>query len=329
MSIATHLKQMASFSKNNISSSNPPDANDKFVEPLRFWLFLILDVPAVVCSIFALYHLLKERQLRKALHNHVTILILLFNLIYQLIDIPLHLQYFSTGIVRPATPALCLIWWFIDYGFFFIDLVLLMWASFERHILIFHTSMVDTQRKRLLVHYLPLFIIVMFMMLFYGVIIFAPPCQNKFDFTMDICGIGGCYGSVPFFGMVERIGFAIIPTFLIVIFSTTLVIRIIRQKCRIRGVIEWRRQQKLIVHLVSMSSVYLCFDLPLSIVTLVHLCGQPDWGRDALPTIFYLSYFPILLLPIVCLGSIPELWNKVKKLNPRQRQRVAVAMTNQ
>ena len=319
---------MASFSKNNLSYSNPSDANYEFGETLRFWLFLILDVPGVLCSIFALYYLLKERQLRAALHNHVTILILLFNLIYQLIDIPLHLQYFSTGIVRPATPALCLIWWFIDYGFFFIDLVLLMWASFERHILIFHTSMVTTQRKRLLVHYLPLFMIVMFMMLFYGVVIFASPCQNTYDFTMDLCGTSGCYHSVAVFGMVERIGFAIVPTFLIAIFSAALVIRIIRQKYRTHRIIEWRRQRKLIVHLLSMSSVYLCFDLPLSIVNLVHLCGRPDWGHDALPIIFYLSYFPILLLPIVCLGCIPELWNKVKKHNPRQRQRVAASMIN-
>ena len=319
---------MTSFFKNNTSYSNPPDTNDRFVQPLNFWVFLILDVPAVMCSIFALYHLLKDRQLRTALHNHVTILILLFNLIYQLVDIPLHLQYFSTGIVRPATPALCLIWLFIDYGFFFTDLVLLMWASFERHILIFHTSMLTTQRRRLFVHYLPIFVIVMFMMLFYGVVIFAPPCQNTFDFTMDTCGTGGCYNSVPFFGMVERIGFAIVPTFLIAIFCMALIIRIIRQKYRIRGIIEWRRQRKLIVQLVSMSSVYLFFDMPLSIVDLVHLSGQPDWGHDALPAIFYLSYFPILLLPIVCLGSIPELWNKVKKYKLRRPQRVAMATTN-
>jgi hypothetical protein len=192
----------------------------------------------------------------------------------------------------------------------------------------FHTSMVATQRKRLLVHYLPLFVMVMFMMLFYTVVIFAPPCQNTFDFTMDLCGTSGCYHSVPFFGMVERVGFAIIPTFLIAIFSAALVIRVMQQKYRTRGIIEWRRQRKLIVHLVSMSSVYLCFDLPLSIVDLVHLCGQPDWAQDALPAIFYLSYFPILLLPFVCLGSIPKLWNKVKKYNPRHRQRVVVPMIN-
>lgn len=319
---------MASLSQNNLSYSNPPDANYYFVEPLRFWLFLSLDIPAVLCSIFALYHLLKERQLREAIPNHATILILLFNLVYQVIDIPLHLQYFSTGVVRPATPALCLIWWFIDYGFFFISLVLLMWASFERHILIFHTSMIDTQRKRLLVHYLPLFMLVTFMLLFYSVVIFAPPCQNTFDYTKDLCGTSGCYGSLQFLGMVERIGFAIVPTFLIAIFSAALVIRVIWQKYRIRRILEWRRQRKLIVHLVSMSSVYLCFDLPLSIINLVRLCGLPEWGESALPVVFYLSYFPILLLPIVCLGSIPELWKKVKKCNPRYRQRVMVATTN-
>jgi hypothetical protein len=326
MSISTHIMHIASFSQSNTSHSNSSDSDYELGKPLRFWLFLVLDIPAVLCSVFALYHLLAERSSRQALHNHATILILLFNFIYQLIDIPLHLQYFSLGIMRPATPALCLIWWFIDYAFFFISLVLLMWASFERHILIFHTWMVATQRKRLLVHYLPILVIVLSMMIFYGIAIFAPSCQNTFDYTADLCGTAGCYESVSSFAMIERVGFAVAPSFLIAIFSMALLARVVRQKCRFDRVVGWRKQRKLTINIVFMPLLYLCFDLPLSVIDLVHLCGQPDWAHAVLPTLFYYSYFPILLLPIVCIGSLPELRNKMKKLDPR-RQRVVPAVT--
>ncbi|CAF0860767.1 unnamed protein product [Adineta ricciae] len=309
---------MTSSVENNISSSS----EDKFVEPLRFWIFLLLDIPAIACSIFALYHIFKQRKLRESLYNHTIILILSFNTVYQLIDIPLHIQYFRTGAVRPTSTAICLIWWFIDYGFFFIDLVLLMWTSFERHLLIFHKSLVDNRGKRLLVHYLPLFVLVISMLCFYIIVIFAPPCHNTFNFSQNYCGTPGCYHSIPILAMIERIGFAIVPTFLITILSVALFARIIWQKHRVQRNVEWRKQRKITINTILMSSTYLCFDLPLSIIDIVHLSGSTDWANDALPALYYLSYFPIMLLPFVCLGSIPELRNKIKILNLQQRTHI-------
>ncbi|CAF1133326.1 unnamed protein product [Adineta steineri] len=318
---------MASISDKNTSYLNLSDSNYEFENPLLFWLFLIFDIPAVFCSLFSLYHLLTERSLREALHNHPTIIILLFNLVYQLVDIPLHLQYFKTGIIRPTNSTLCLFWLFIDYGFYFINLVVLMWASFERHILIFHSSMMATQRKRFFIHFVPLFIIVSFLMIFYGIAIFSPPCQNTFDFTKDLCGMAGCYGSIPSFALIERIAFAIIPMFLIIIFNIGLLVRIVWQKHRLHRPVEWQKQKKLAINLVSISLVYLCFDGPLTMINLVRLCGKSNWASDPWPIFFYISYFPILLLPMVCLGSSSELRNKLIPFHSRQHRRVAVLAT--
>lgn len=292
--------------------NNTSNSSTGIMDPLRFCLFLIFDIFAIFCSTFTLYHLLKDAKLRKTIHNHATILILLYNLIYQLIDIPLHIQYFSTASVRPATPALCLIWWFIDYGFFFIPLVLVMWTSFERHIVIFHKWIFAKQRNRLFVHYIPLILIILFMMIFYVMAIFLPPCQNLFDYTADLCGMSGCYSSIPSFVMIERIGFSIVPTFLIAIINLALLVRVLWQKYRFHRILEWKKKQKLIIHIVSISFLYLCFDFPLSLISLVRLCGHPNWAHDVLPSFFYYSYIPVFLLPIVCIGSIPEIWGKVK-----------------
>jgi hypothetical protein len=291
---------------------------------IRFWLFLIFDLLAVICNTFVLYHLLSTRKSRKALHNHVPIIILLLVLIFDLIDIPLHLQFLSTGIVRPTIPVVCLIWWFIDWGFYYIIAVLLVFASFERHILIFHSQMVVTRRKRLFFHYFPLLVIVLFMMTFYSVAIFAPICESTFDYTSDLCGTHACYGLVPFFAIVEQMIFSVASAFLIAILSITLLARVIWQKHRIHRAVQWRKQRKLGIQVVAVSLLYLTFSFPLTLIYLVRSYSRQDWGNDVLPVFFFLSYFAVLLLPFVYLASIPKLWNKMKRLDPRGPRRVAV-----
>jgi hypothetical protein len=190
-----------------------------FSQPVCFWLFFIFDLFAVLCSVFKLYHLLTKRNLWHALRNHPLILMLLFCLVYELIDIPLHLQFLITRIVRPTTPQLCLSWWFIDWGFYYTVEILLLFTSIEWHILVFHSQMLATQRKRFLLHYLPMLLIVLFIMTFYSIIIFASICANSFDYTYDLCGIYACYETIRLFNMFEHIGFSTTFSYLIAVFN--------------------------------------------------------------------------------------------------------------
>jgi len=249
---------------------------------------------------------------------------LFLTLIYEVVDIPLHLQFLSTGIVRPSTPILCLIWWFIDWGFYYTIAVLLVLASMERHILIFHSQMVATIQKRLIFHYFPILVIMVLMMTFYIIAIFAPICENTFDYTADLCGSHACYGTVPFFVAVEQLGFGATATCLIAVFSMTLLVRVVRQKHRVHGAVRWKKQQKLALQVISLSLLYLTFSFPVTIIYLVRLFGQPDWGSEVLPTFFFLSYFAILLLPYVLLGHLPDLWKKLKKCTARNQRRAVV-----
>ena len=276
---------MNSLNESDAFSAGSADANQLAGEPLLFWLFLIFNIPAVFLSLFVLTKLFKERPLRQALQNHIMMVIMSFNLIYQLFDIPLHLQYFYTGVIRPALPMVCRFWWFVDYGFYFLNLVLLMWSTFERHIIIFHSWLLATTAQRFFFHYLPICFIVLFILIFYAIALFAPPCVETFNFYIDLCGIGGCYGSITFFGMMERIVFSITPIFLIVVFSVALLLRVVRQKQRIQRAVDWRKQRKLTIHSILVSSLYLCF--------------------------FYFSYFPILILPVICTIALPGLKIKV------------------
>jgi len=64
---------------------------------VRFWLYLIPNILSLLCSIFVLYHLLSDRKLRRALYNHIIIIILFAGLIYELTTVPLQLYYYHFG----------------------------------------------------------------------------------------------------------------------------------------------------------------------------------------------------------------------------------------
>lgn len=317
---------MDSSSTNDTFNWYSSSSNYDIERTLHFWLFLVSDVFAFICTVFVLYHLISERRLREAVHNHVPIIILLVLVMFEVFDIPLHLQFLSTGIVRPSTPALCLIWWFIDWGGYYTITVLLVFASIERHILIFHSQLVATHRKRLIFHYCPLLMVMLFMVLFYSVAIFAPICESTFDYTFDLCGTHACYGTIPFFVAVEQIGFSAVSSCLIAIFSMALLVRVVLQKHRIHRVVQWNKQRKLALQMIALSLLYLSFSFPLTLIYLVRLFGQSDWADNVLSLFFFLSYFAILLLPYVCLGNLPNLRRRLKNCDPRQRQRVAPAV---
>ena len=116
-------------------------------------ILLIVSVLSVPIFVLLLYYLLTKPNLYKALSNHAIILLLISNGLQTLIDVPSQLAYYYTGIMQSATVAYCVYTYFIDYTLFTTCFLLLTWASFERHILIFHKHFFDAAAKRILVHY--------------------------------------------------------------------------------------------------------------------------------------------------------------------------------
>ncbi|CAF1642527.1 unnamed protein product [Rotaria sp. Silwood1] len=143
-------------------------------------------IPSVGCSIAILYHMLSNQTRRHAINNHVIILLLFNNLMYELIDIPLFLNYYRLDTVLPATQSLCLMWIFIDEALYSVSTITVAWASIERHILIFHSQWLSSSRRRFLIHYVPLVSLVSYDILFHFVVIVFPPCENSFCCTIII-----------------------------------------------------------------------------------------------------------------------------------------------
>jgi len=282
---------------------------------VQFWLFLFSNILSILSCIFVLYHFLIDRTLRYALKNHCIIIILIIVLVIELIDIPLILQYYRFGIDWQPTPILSLFWTFIDYGFYTTQSMVFAWATIERHILIFHDRWLATRKKRILLHYLPLIIILIYCFLYYSIIIFVPFCENTI-YRPFINGVSyPCVYDNVILQNFDLLCHQIMPTLIIVFFSITLLLRVLWQKTRMNRMIQWRRQQKMLIQLLSISILYLFLNVPWAFTLLLHFFGLQSNIMDIFtPYAFFISYYIIFLLPLVCCGSLPQIKMKLKKL---------------
>jgi hypothetical protein len=299
--------------------------------PVQFWTFLIFEIPSLACTIFLLYHLLFNRQLRNALHNHVIIIFLFLTLFIEILDNPLYIDAYRFGGNQnsfPITSSICLMWWFIDYGFYGAITVFLAWGSIERHILVFHSrQLLRTQRQRFFIHYLPLIIISIYLLGFYIGVIFFPPCENIFDFESLACGLSPCYEEISYLNIWDYLGNGIICAFIETIFSMALLIRILWQKHRARQRVNWRKHRKMAFQLLPVSCLSLTIVFPLSLLAVIQQIGGPsmtNFGAAVQPYLFYLYTFVVFLLPFICLVNLPELWPKLLFFKPKRQQTAGV-----
>ncbi|CAF4378552.1 unnamed protein product [Adineta steineri] len=109
---------------------------------IEFSLFLIGEILSIPCYIFIMYHILTNKRSRQSLHNHVTLILLFYNFLQLILDLPMTMGYSRLGFVSPFSHSLCLLWQFINFGIWYGGIFLMFWTSIERHILIFHSNLV-------------------------------------------------------------------------------------------------------------------------------------------------------------------------------------------
>ncbi|CAF1406101.1 unnamed protein product [Adineta steineri] len=298
----------------NTNETSFEDSEISLPRPIRLWVLVIFDSSSIICTLLLLYYLSHNRASRKALHNHVIIILLILGLGTQLIDVPSYIAFIiHSGVVKPSIPSSCLVWWFAAFGMYNGGTILMAWAAFERHILVFNYRWISTRRGRILGHYLPISILLLYIITFYIYVLFIFSCENTYDYTLPICNAYPCYQADPFIGMWEFIVNNIVPSVLVAILSFALLIRVIQQKRRLHQRIQWRKQRKMTIQLVSLSILNIIFNIPLNIVSLAHLCGLPaSYGVEAEQYFYFSCYFLIFLFPFVCLFSYTELYKKIK-----------------
>ncbi|CAF3485505.1 unnamed protein product [Rotaria sp. Silwood1] len=285
--------------------------------PIRLWLFLTALIPSIFCSIIVLYHLLSKRTQRRAINNHVIIILLFNNLIYEFIDIPLLLNFYRLQSVWSATPSLCVMWMFIDETLNSISTILIAWASVERYIIIFRSQWLSSARKRFLIHYLPLMLFVLYIIIFHVIVILFSSCINMYDYTREKCGESLCLHNTKLIETWNIIVNEILPGLIIVIFSIALLVRCLLQNHRIHQRLQWRKYRKMAIQLLSISMLYFILYIPVTSIKLVQLCCISQDGINSFEEYArFFSYYIIFLLPFVCYVSLPEVKWQFKKIFP-------------
>jgi hypothetical protein len=312
------------------NSSAIPDGNGvlAFDPPLsktiKFWLILFGETIGMPFYLFLIYYFLANKSIRQALYNHVIIASLFIDFIILSVDLSCQLGYLRLGYLVPSTPGICLVWQLVDYGFGYADLFSKSWAAIERHIFIFHSSMMNTLVKRIFIHYLPLAFVTFYTPILYIYLIFFYPTEYTYDYTVLMCGGPYYYNGIPTWLIwYESLFHYFIPIFVLIFFSNALFLRVILQKRRLRRAQGWHQYRKMTIQLLFVSIIYL-FDLPYIIVTIVRWSGYPDFGTNVQgPYFYYVSYIPVVLFPFIILGSYPKL---VQQLFIWKRPRQAVAV---
>ncbi|CAF1542826.1 unnamed protein product [Adineta ricciae] len=263
--------------------------------------------------------------------DHTILAILIFGLPIQFIDINFYLAFYHNGIVQPSTHSICLLWWFTDLCFYTGGIILMAWLAIERHIIIFHDRWLSTRSGRLLFHYLPLIILVTYSLLFYIIVIFFPPCEDTYDYTLPVCNASPCYQSYGIFTMWELIVNGSIPIFLEGIASVGLIIRVQVQRRRLYQSAQWGKQRRMIIQLFLVSGLNMSFNLPIYFIPILRLCGlPPDFGLQAELYFFFLGYFVIFLFPFASLCQYPQLRKVIKtrifQFMPRQARHTTIVI---
>ena len=281
---------------------------------IRLIILLILDIPSLILTILILIFIFKSRLLRQSLQNHVIIALLFSVLPTQLIDIPFHIVYLNLGYVWPADPDFCLFWMFVSIGIFDTTGILMGYAAVERHILVFHDRWLNSQRRRLVLHYIPLFSAILYSLIFYLYAIIFPPCSTNFDYTQPWCSYP-CYYDDKFLSMFDSIVNIIIPSLIVFFFSLTLLLRVVIQKRHLNLRNQWRKHRKMALQLLSISSLLIVFNLPLNLLSIAYLCGLlADVGFRFTQYAYFFTYFIPLLMPFICFASLPEVYRKLIKI---------------
>jgi hypothetical protein len=295
----------------NYSNNSLNDDGELIPDAVRFWVYLTFLIPSIICSLFVLYYLLWHRTLRQALHNHAIIIFLFIGLIYEVTIYPWMLYLYQHDGVWERSPFFCTLWVFIDWGLYFTQTILFAWATVERHILIFHYKWVSTKKKRLIVHYLPLVMLVLYCLSFYIVITFFPTCENIFDDYYIVC-IQLCSFKSSKLYIYDTIVHQILPNLIVVVFSIALLLRVRHQKHRVGKSLQWRKHWKMTVQLLMVSILYLIFALPVTLVNFLHLCGLPYAATaNFREYLLFFNYCMMLLCPFACALSLPQLREKI------------------
>jgi hypothetical protein len=218
--------------------------------------------------------------------------------------VPISLPYLHTGHVRSL--SICFYWATANYTLQGLSAWFTAWASIDRYLLIFGHRVRNTFVK----HDLPLLIICIFVVGWYISVTVTHRCDaHWFDGTQFLCG-GPCFDS-------DRILIVLLPALLIIAFNLLLFGRVMFQKYRHHPGFQkrsftWRKNRKLLIQLLPIAFVFLTAQVPLVILSLVHLFGPADFLIDVSSIwLYYAPYLIYIVTPFAYIATTKECQKRI------------------
>ena len=305
---------------------------DSYRRPVTFIILIPVAIPSILCSLLILGYFFSHWHvmITKALRHHAVFLLSIISFLYTSFDLPFSMNYFRLGQHPYRTIPFCLWWYWFDYTLLITSLFLTATASIQRHVLVFHSPWLHGRQRRLLLHYIPLIISVVYPPLFYVVFIFLYPCKVDFDVTTGWCAYP-CYIDDPVLYNIDWLLNTILPVSLIVLANLALIIRVGHSMKRIRQqqTRVWQRQKKLTLQLLAFSSLYVVVWLPTTTFAILRALAFSNLYADT-PNLYYINHLVYFVCPLqsfLCILALPELLNFVKRRVKRQLVRSLVVPT--
>ncbi|CAF4354722.1 unnamed protein product, partial [Adineta steineri] len=198
-----------------------------------------------------------------------------------------------TNYVTPSTAAYCTWWTYFEYSLNLISELLMAVISIQRHIFVFQPRLLNIRLKRYVMYYFPLLFCLIYPPIFYLIIIVFYPCDGT-----------------------QWVFHRIYVAMQIVIFSNVvLVFRVIQQKRHRQQLIIWKKQRRMALQLLAISSVYMIGWIPNLISGVGQRIISPNFlAQIQLDYLLDLIYIVCLSLPWVCSRLLPEFNKWIWKL---------------
>lgn len=287
---------------------------------IKFNILLVIGAPSFICYVFIIIYMLTHKNHRTAPHNYCLLIILHLQFFCNILDIPSQMYFYQNGQVMFESAIYCYAWQYISYSTWPINIILLAWASFERHILIFHDRILRSKWKNISLHYAPPIVIIVYVTCFYIYLFAYYTCKTPYLFQQNYCN-SACYtANLPLMLLTRMLNY-MFPAMMTVIFNVSLLIRVIYSKHRHQQTFVWRRYKKMTYQLISISFLSSATVLPYSIVRVLSVTSSNIISKQMQEMFSFLPILETLYLPFIYLASTSELWTAIRTKICRRRTR--------
>ena len=278
---------------------------------------VITQFTSLACALYILVQFGKKRSQLRSLQNHLIMCLLIVSVWVTSFDLFSTEFYFWTNHVPIQTAWACRFYNFSFFSVSDLNRMLMAFMSVQRHFLVFRIQIYRTSRARILFHYIPIIIVILWAFIYSivtDIIITCP--QNHFRYTSFLCGYT-CSLLLPQLVLIYIYIQVFLPTIITIIACILLPIRFAIQK-RTFQQFQWRRARKMIIQMVLISGAYIICWFPYAIILQLVLDNQVSLD-DSITTRFliFTPYITSLLTPFICFYTTST-WLKlyiIKQIN--------------